>query len=1806
MVGLGWLYAFSTVIVHAVVPPGTGSVGLVYPFSGSSCPSCAAGQSGQTAPTVTYSVEMGQLLFGGSAGQFRLSQIKPSPQMATPGLLQFTGQTDLTNGEQVVTNYDGTISQIVAPQAFATVTTNSPFSYQITFYYPGAVGPWNGSAYVVTNASANLITTWIVTNLDATNVSKRLQITETPNGGTTRAWLYCYNSTNTVWTLTMPDGSMQYFCQSNAANGNLYEMVQMTSSNGVLVYAHSMLYTNLTTPYSILSGMVIALPEPALLTDTAGAGAAAKVTKYTYNSDGKVQSIIRPDGSQEYYNSYNAQGLLTDVHYSFQDDPTGRETTYDYDPSDAVPGSGDDGSIQPSAPRRVIGYVEGHEVSRQYTIFQSAGVHLNIQCTTPGAAWNDSHNFVTTNLYYTSGPNQYSLKAVIQPDGTMTTYNYYIGSAYQTNVTATGQPDPTYSYIVDGVSNVTVLNTAGSLVTAASYDVRSDILLSRDNYGAYDNFGRPQQVVHLDGTTNKAYYACCGVDLTIDPDSLVTQYLYDSEKRQIGYEKVYNGNPITYSNVLDATGRTLQSIRFGTDNSAITMGQWVYDSTGELIAQTNALGGGTTYTRTNDPTTGGLITTTVNPDTGVTTNFYYADGSLKKTVGTAVHGKAYGYGYGLDVNGNTCMFTVETNLNADGSSSSEWTKTYSDMAGRATETLYADGHYDQSFYNTKGQLAKQVDPDGVITLYQYNAKGELAYTAVDMNQNGSIDFSGTDRIMQTTNDVTTDHGANVLRSRTYVWLDGQSTGTLVSSDETSVDCLNSWQTQYRDASTPVTSHSQTVPGISRTVTNTAPDGSYNVTGYSYGLQVSSKQYDSTGAQIGGTTYGYDAHGRQNTMTDARNGTTTYGFNNADEVNSVVTPVPGSGLSAETTTTLYDNMERSYSVIQPDSTTVNSIYLLTGELGLQYGSRTYPVAYSYDYAGRMKTMTNWSNYSSIAGARVTTWNYDSQRGWLTGKIYDGGPPGPSYTYTAAGRLQDRSWVRGVVTTYKYSVAGDLTNVLYSDSTPAVTNNYDRLGRVSSVLNNGMTDTLAYNLANELLGETFSGGTLNGLAITNSYDQYLRRTNLTSLNGAFALAMAVYSYDNASRLSTVSDGTDNATYNYVANSPLVSQITLKQGSTTRMTTTKQYDYLNRLTQISSAPSAAYTLPLTYNYNYNPANQRTKDTLADGSYWVYGYDSLGQVTNGCKYFFDGTLVPGQQFGYLFDDIGNRKQTAAGGDATGSSLRLANYTANNLNQITARDYPGTNDIIGASLLTNAVTVNGQTVWRKGEYFWSTVKTNNTVSAQWLTATVASGSTTNAGNIYFPKTQEQFGYDPDGNLTNDGRFAYVWDGENRLAAMTNNTGVGPRYGLTFGYDYQGRRTQKVVATNGVPVYTNRFLYDGWNLIAELNPASSPVRSYMWGMDLSGSMQGAGGVGELLEISYYGTTITNCLPAFDGNGNLMALVNAADGTLVANYEYGPFGELLRATGPMAKANPFRWSTRYQDDESDIVMYPCRPYRDGRFLNRDLIEEAGGDNLYGFVNNSPVNAIDPLGLVIETHCDSIDDYLNSLGISFQRTGSYHYNFLGSDLGTGNGDAKMIVARMLFAGTVFTVSSTGGSATANLKKHVDARLTIIRNALKANFLFGAGQFHFDPAAFQKDPQVYFDSLNNGNTKIACYGLSRLIFETGNRFAPQGVRRLSGPTPASLVWIPGDWGWIENKNFGAGWERGYEGENVIHTGKSGEGEMFWGHFKPGVHPAMAESWWFNFVKHWPGPGGQGGDPQWLDAVKYTTVGLDRPTTR
>jgi hypothetical protein len=58
----------------------------------------------------------------------------------------------------------------------------------------------------------------------------------------------------------------------------------------------------------------------------------------------------------------------------------------------------------------------------------------------------------------------------------------------------------------------------------------------------------------------------------------------------------------------------------------------------------------------------------------------------------------------------------------------------------------------------------------------------------------------------------------------------------------------------------------------------------------------------------------------------------------------------------------------------------------------------------------------------------------------------------------------------------------------------------------------------------------------------------------------------------------------------------------------------------------------------------------------------------------------VAGQQFGYSFDDIGNRLSTLSDGDNAGQNLRSASYVNNSLNQIVSREVPGYFEVLGSA----------------------------------------------------------------------------------------------------------------------------------------------------------------------------------------------------------------------------------------------------------------------------------------------------------------------------------------------------------------------------------------------------------------------------------------------------------------------------------------------------------------------------------------------
>lgn len=1521
------------------------------PCSDGGCSSCAQfGSFTVENACVKIKANLGNDNYGNGAGSLSVNADTPSTNLYTPASLGYYGS--LSN--VTIVRWNGLIKQLVVAGQLVNVSTISSNEYQIVFY--DQCGPLQGRYYATAGSVVSRA------NLKKTQ-DNTLQVTVTMNEGganqSVSVWTYVWSDVTHGWTLTHP-GQLQIEQQSWDPNTLTKTLTVKNGDNTIASQVVETHYREAVTGALFLKSSI------------RGTTGAQITNSWIYYDDSvndgvnfaRVRWSFSERGDWTRYD-YNSLGLLQKEVHPFLDTPTNapdsqcRVISHDYSlPTNTA-----------CSCETVIETVLGQEVSRHYSIkFQDRS--LEIDALVPGAHW-DSSNVLTTTNTYIDVAGKSCPATILNPNGTVQFFAYGIhadGTLFTTNVT--GQPNASRTAVVSGQITITQTDSGGRTLWTQTSDVAVPGLVLAESVNTYYSDGRLQSTRdQLQGAyITQLTYDCCGVATSTDRDGTVTSYGHDLLKRV----NTTTRNGVTISNSFDAVGNVCAITRYPSTGSPVVQSASIYDAAGRLWISSDAIGNLTTNLYGFDAN-GRYVETNLYPDGGVLTTTYYKNGSVYQTGGSAAHPTRYEYG--ADANGR---YTRTIKLDA-GDGTSEWVVTYTDMAGRQTWTLYPDGAGSVNVYNGCGQLTYQFDPDNVVTSYQYNGEGELEFTSLGNRVTHLKNFAIHDAV----------HG-DVRRSETYMTNDAGGE-ILVATTDVSTDGLRTWNIAW-NGSTGVTVFSETSYGNGglRYQRQLSQDGSAVVQQYQYGVLQSIKRTNSAGTQLSSVIYGYDFHGRQITSNNARNGVTTNVFDNADRVVSILSPSPDPGQPNLTNSIIFDSMGRAWITTSPDGATVTNTFTLKGEKKMTYGSRMYPVQYGYDAQGRMTSMTNWQDFRGGSGVEVTRWNYDSVRGWMNSKRYNDNT-GPSYLYYSSGRLKQRTWARNVATTYGYNSAGDLTTNSYTDGiTPTVVRTFDGMGRLKTVTEGGTAlTTFGYNNASQMLTETHSGGLLDGVIITNIYDALLRRTT-NGLTGS----QSIYTYDTASRLSSVTQKSSlgflpvSGTYTYVANSSLMDHIVFAQNGTTRMTTTNQYDLLDRLTNAFTGTGTVVVIKSAP--RYNSAGQRTNISQVDGSYWVYQYDSLGQVNSGKRYWSDGTPVASQQFEYSFDDIGNRTSARFGGDQAGNNLRSASYTPNTLNQYTSRTVPGYVEVSGSASNTATVYVGNQQASRKGDFFWSEAAFDNTLKPVWGNVAVAayqlSGSNpTNvasaSGYAFIPLTPEVFGYDLDGNLTNDGRWIYTWDAENRLVKMESqpNAPLGSKRKLEFAYDYQSRRTQKIVSTNNGTIYvassTNRYIYDGWNLVSVLDSQNAPQTSFAWGTDASGSLQGAGGVGGLIAMTVNsGSSSGSYFFCYDANWNVLALANASNGSFAGQYEYGPFGELIRANGSGVKANPFRFSTKFMDEESDLVYYGLRYYSPslGKWLSRDPIEEMGGLNLYACVQNDPANEVDPYGLDAGAYIQDLKD------------------------------------------------------------------------------------------------------------------------------------------------------------------------------------------------------------------------------------------
>jgi RHS repeat-associated protein len=199
-------------------------------------------------------------------------------------------------------------------------------------------------------------------------------------------------------------------------------------------------------------------------------------------------------------------------------------------------------------------------------------------------------------------------------------------------------------------------------------------------------------------------------------------------------------------------------------------------------------------------------------------------------------------------------------------------------------------------------------------------------------------------------------------------------------------------------------------------------------------------------------------------------------------------------------------------------------------------------------------------------------------------------------------------------------------------------------------------------------------------------------------------------------------------------------------------------------------------------------------------------------------------------------------------------------------------------------------------------------------------------------------------------RDSLYWSTLGRLDSVRTRDSTGVLTGrVIFGYDAWGRRVRKSSA-----VATTRYLWEGDDVVAQLDTAGSLVSGYSYYQDLDNIA--AALRRDRADSTYYYFQ--------DYSHNVLALLShtGAGNTIDNSYRYEPFGS-TQGNNPNPVPNSLQFAGREYDVETGLYYDRAR-YLDptlGRFISEDPLGLGGGLNAYAFVGNDPVNGWDPSGM-----------------------------------------------------------------------------------------------------------------------------------------------------------------------------------------------------------------------------------------------------
>lgn len=683
-----------------------------------------------------------------------------------------------------------------------------------------------------------------------------------------------------------------------------------------------------------------------------------------------------------------------------------------------------------------------------------------------------------------------------------------------------------------------------------------------------------------------------------------------------------------------------------------------------------------------------------------------------------------------------------------------------------------------------------------------------------------------------------------------------------------------------------------------------------------------------------------------------------------------------------TETVRDEKGNPTKIVEPNGQVITNTYDEKGNLTSQtdeatgatttfvYGS---PLQSVTDGAGHK---TNFSydtkeNLTSITDAlgRKTTFSYTSNG--LLQSVKDALENSTSFSYDSAGNLTQTSDPLGNTTQYQYGdgrgnvtrvtdAEGRSTNLGYMGTKlTSVVNwlnahteyTYDLNGNLKTIKDaNLRTTNFEYNAMN------FLKKIIDPLGHTQSFvtDSAGRVTQSTNARGQ----VITYKYDSAGRLTqkTTPDNTVFYTYDSADN------LTSVKDNDSRVTFV--YDLSGRMTQTTTycegvSKHCQPEVTLNYTYDIDGNRKSVKSTSLDsmGEETSYNYNSLHAITS-----VTNTKSGVQDiFNFTYDSVGRRTQLKYP-----KTLLTSNYTYNKASfltamstiksdntEVTKSDY--TYDKVGNR--TSVTTLGGTT-----NYGYDTIYRLKTASPSFgfpetytydavgnrTSAHLSSGYSYNAANELTSDQWFTYVYDADGNLTSKTEKAsglitqYSYDAENQLVSMQIPDGPLVR----IGYDGLGRRIWK--ESGGVFAIT-KYVYDNEDILMEFKwmpttNQNSYVARYTHGP----------GIDEPLMMYRNGKKY---FYVYDGLESVTDVVDE-NGNVVNHYEYDSFGNLMVRNESVT--NPYTYTGREYDEDTKLFYYRARYYDAtlGRFVQRDKLILTDS---YIYVENSPVNLIDPVGL-----------------------------------------------------------------------------------------------------------------------------------------------------------------------------------------------------------------------------------------------------